>query len=594
MKRFTSVALGLLLGGFLVLGVVPGSATPAAALQGCMSSIDPRCSPGAAYHLAYFAGQGNTAAVSTTATVTTSVTGVGASSASVAASAALATGVGVGLVGYEAGYWLRADPEVPWPSDLPLSEPVPAGWVGGNVTTTESTAYGYRKQTHQVEVVEAPPYGQSGVVTIRTRCLANEGTGMGTLDRPLVRSTSGAHLYTFHYPGSCSTGQWAVASTTITGSFGDIRVAGSPVITWRPVDHPAGSPEGSTGGQFEVTSMVACSNGVDIPRLVQETATFTYEPGAVFDYPRPQCGPGEVVFGYGIVSGDTDIVPWTETPEWVQNVPLEWPGCLDSQCELSLWQATSGGKIDYCGKAALGCPSWYTQVQTNPGTYECRWGEYVVDLGYCNVYRQPGRVLPNTGVQFDEATRTWTTTGAGPITDLTLDPNPELGSAFRPWDDELPDLAPGGGAANPTGGECFPEGWGVFNPVEWVYKPVVCALKWAFMPSVMPDTSPIMEAIDGTVVGEVTGFFNALPVIFDGYGAGSASCGTVLDESLETLQGNRLFITTCDPLILSLAPLIRASLMGILWVGGTLISVDLVLRGFDIHILASRIDDKAD
>jgi len=30
--------------------------------------------------------------------------------------------------------------------------------------------------------------------------------------------------------------------------------------------------------------------------------------------------------------------------------------------------------------------------------------------------------------------------------------------------------------------KCMPEGWGVFNPVEWVQKPVQCALEWAFVP----------------------------------------------------------------------------------------------------------------
>lgn len=29
-------------------------------------------------------------------------------------------------------------------------------------------------------------------------------------------------------------------------------------------------------------------------------------------------------------------------------------------------------------------------------------------------------------------------------------------------------------------GECFPTGWGLLNPVEWVLKPVKCALLWAF------------------------------------------------------------------------------------------------------------------
>jgi hypothetical protein len=33
---------------------------------------------------------------------------------------------------------------------------------------------------------------------------------------------------------------------------------------------------------------------------------------------------------------------------------------------------------------------------------------------------------------------------------------------------------------------CWPDGWGWFNPAEWVYRPVKCAMTWAFVP---PDGS---------------------------------------------------------------------------------------------------------
>lgn len=42
--------------------------------------------------------------------------------------------------------------------------------------------------------------------------------------------------------------------------------------------------------------------------------------------------------------------------------------------------------------------------------------------------------------------------------------------------------APGPGSTTDESA-CFPSGWGVLNPVEWVLKPVKCALVWAFVPS---------------------------------------------------------------------------------------------------------------
>lgn len=46
---------------------------------------------------------------------------------------------------------------------------------------------------------------------------------------------------------------------------------------------------------------------------------------------------------------------------------------------------------------------------------------------------------------------------------------------------------PGGSACSTSTGDggdspCAPSGWGWFNPVEWVQKPVKCAILWAFVP----------------------------------------------------------------------------------------------------------------
>lgn len=36
---------------------------------------------------------------------------------------------------------------------------------------------------------------------------------------------------------------------------------------------------------------------------------------------------------------------------------------------------------------------------------------------------------------------------------------------------------------------CWPSGWGLLNPVDWVLKPVKCALKWAFVPKTSPEVT---------------------------------------------------------------------------------------------------------
>lgn len=46
------------------------------------------------------------------------------------------------------------------------------------------------------------------------------------------------------------------------------------------------------------------------------------------------------------------------------------------------------------------------------------------------------------------------------------------------------DPAPEGAPANPDARRCWPTGWGTFNPFEWVYRPIMCAMQDLFVPTV--------------------------------------------------------------------------------------------------------------
>lgn len=49
--------------------------------------------------------------------------------------------------------------------------------------------------------------------------------------------------------------------------------------------------------------------------------------------------------------------------------------------------------------------------------------------------------------------------------------------------DEVIDLAENPEVPGVGDSECFPGGWGALNPINWVLKPVKCALVWAFVPT---------------------------------------------------------------------------------------------------------------
>lgn len=476
MARVWSVVAAVLLAA---VGVAWPGGGPAEAY--CISSIDAKCNPQA---LGVFAAFGETApgVVSSTATATTGTVALNTAANAAAAVAVTATGLGVG--------------HMLWGGEAPPELVVPLGrepgWVeGDNISEYTTTAYGTRTRWMEYRIVSAPAYGANGALVYQRRCVFEAGGGSGTMASPnigqLGNPASAGSLGTVQCPsdgdgGYVYPGPWTQHTVSITTGFRRVSGVG---VEWRPTGYPGEIDPGVEGGFGLVTTTLECGNGVDATHLVTASALVTFEPSAEFEYPGAECPAGEVVFGYGITwttseGGEQDIVPWTPTPEWVHSIPVEWPGCIGGGCEVTLWRG-QGAEADYCGVAGIGCPSWYADAH-NEDKYECRFGGYVVDLGYCNIFRKPGQVQPNTGTQTDPKNGVQASNGAGPDTSLDLAPGELPGGGTVPGGGPVgPGWDPQGGEEIPTG-ECFPGGWGIFNPVEWVLRPVKCALVWAFVP----------------------------------------------------------------------------------------------------------------
>jgi hypothetical protein len=112
-----------------------------------------------------------------------------------------------------------------------------------------------------------------------------------------------------------------------------------------------------------------------------------------------------------------------------------------------------------------------TQCALDAGTADrpsCTWGANVLADGECVPLRQDTSVVAPPTTQPTPS----------PTVDPSPAPTPPPGQAGQPVDAE--------------GRDCFPNGWGILNPVEWVQKPVKCALSWAFVPS-----TSTMTRVDG-------------------------------------------------------------------------------------------------
>lgn len=129
----------------------------------------------------------------------------------------------------------------------------------------------------------------------------------------------------------------------------------------------------------------------------------------------------------------------------------------------------------------------------------------------------PPEYDPEDPPEFDEEPNpTTTTTGVGTslatsttIQTTTTVSNPIFGD---PIDDPTdPD----------SRGDCLPSGWGLFNPVDWVVKPLKCVFRWAFVPSTALSArlATVRDSFSGSGVG----------VLISAVGDVNGAVGGVLD-----------------------------------------------------------------
>jgi len=89
---------------------------------------------------------------------------------------------------------------------------------------------------------------------------------------------------------------------------------------------------------------------------------------------------------------------------------------------------------------------------------------------------------------------------------LTETPLPPAAPASPPAESPWVSLPKPSEVVEPETQECFPSGWQLFNPVQWVVKPLKCVFKWAFIPTTALETriQAVMAEVSGTALGTTT------------------------------------------------------------------------------------------
>jgi hypothetical protein len=186
----------------------------------------------------------------------------------------------------------------------------------------------------------------------------------------------------------------------------------------------------------------------------------------------------------------TDMPDGTQTltePDVVRDWKTQYPQCTSGGCKLDLKKITGGDTELDCFDDPDECLDW----KENTSQYKCYYAGVVVDLAECNIYAKvfdqnavqqgQGYANPETG----ESPKTNTDPDTGGQTEINTNPG------AQEFDSTEGDPSTSEDAQN---AKCWPSGWGVFNPFQWVYMPVKCALRWAFVPK----TSQISEMQNGS------------------------------------------------------------------------------------------------
>lgn len=168
---------------------------------------------------------------------------------------------------------------------------------------------------------------------------------------------------------------------------------------------------------------------------------------------------------------DTIHVPDQLPLKWNELIPdqnsPDWQPCFGTKkgCQLSLWIDNNP-----CDDQTPICKNWTKIATDNPPRVKCKYGTQTVDIKNC--YQLAYAFDPGHQVTTDPSTTTPPSTGT----------DPGVASPGQGTTTDAPP-APTEAADQGSQSKCFPHGWSAFNPFEWVYKPMICVLKDAFIPS---------------------------------------------------------------------------------------------------------------
>lgn len=476
-------------------------------------------------------------------------------------------GAGVMLAAATSNWW------VPWVSEG-IEEQFGHLWAAGEGDEVANPEHTVKPPDPQLQIIDWGP-GVSQDKATATLYLADGGTGFRSISGTFeCRSTSG-QVTTRDYGGNFWMG-WrdpqAIADmkcfSTSDELIGFTLCNGGAAVDGCP---PGGSEYNGPVNAVHWGTHIVATGGAD-PYAADTIYTVTVEcltndgrtvsisadtAGDVGGLEMPSCAAA----GLGHATGKLDIVaapallpaqPFYGLPAIEPNgdYPQCGPHLPGSGCKLSVWV---DGKE--CTEGLWNCENWTRLYVDTPARIDCHYGPYLATVSDC--------ALLERAYEVGGATGTRSNTDGDPNTRDDNDvrgqpnPNPSTGTGTGTGTGTVPGTGgsvgtiPGGASAEE--GACFPTGWGMLNPIEWVYRPVSCAMVAAFQPKT--DLQTRITAMSAS-------FSDKVPMTWFGVGSGISGGACPADWAV-TLNGERHSLicgTQADGIIQGFRPILGAML----------------------------------
>jgi hypothetical protein len=279
----------------------------------------------------------------------------------------------------------------------------------------------------------------------------------------------------------------------------------SSKIEWSPVPVQSYKTTRScadSAGSVTTTTSVSANFYANDPATAPNLASAAGCPSST---PYPRSASIQVCAAAG-AAPCTEVASWTAASR-VANPPASdpyrdcLPGGANYVCFLRLYKGTATG-FRLCDHTT-DCSSFDPSLEWSTKAWKCTWGGHVMPLTDCErVKTWTATTSVNQGTDPDPTPVPGISWDPNPSP--TPNPNPSASPSPSPSTSTAPSPSPSSSVAvdppgspgtpdpNDTEGvQCFPTGWGMLNPVEWVYKPVKCALSWAFVPNDVPSFTDV-------------------------------------------------------------------------------------------------------